>query len=141
MKKRFSTILYILLFIVIDQISKYFFYDKWFLWNSLLIEPAFNTWISRSLPVNRIIVIILTLIVIIAIFWWYHKNYIWRWWTILLVWWAIWNIIDRIFLWWVRDFIRTFRRFPIFNFADICICVWMGLVIIKWFFNDKIQKS
>lgn len=137
MKKRLSTATFIIIFILLDQISKYFFYDNAFLENTRLFEPSFNTGISRSLPVNIILVIVLTIIISVLILIWYKKSYIWKRATIFLIWWTLWNLIDRIFLWWVRDFILVFKRFPVFNLADTFICTWAALIIIKDLFLNK----
>lgn len=137
MKKRYSTIIFIVIFALLDQVSKYFFYDNSFLSNLPFFEPSFNTWISRSLPVNIIFVIILTIIISALILIWYKRSYIWKRATIFLIWWTIWNLIDRICLWGVRDFILAFNRFPIFNLADTFICTWAGLIIIKELFLSK----
>jgi lipoprotein signal peptidase len=134
MKKRLSTAIFIIIFTLLDQISKYFFYDNAFLENTRFFDPSFNTGISRSLPVNIILVIILTIIISTLIIIWYKKNYIWKRATIFLIWWTLGNLIDRIFLWWVRDFILVFKRFPVFNLADTFICTWAALIIIKELF-------
>lgn len=137
MKKRFSTAIFIIIFILLDQVSKYIFYDNAFLSNTQLFEPSFNTGISRSLPVNLILVIVLTIIISVLILIWYKKNYIWKRATIFLIWWTLGNLIDRIFLWWVRDFILVFKQFPVFNLADTFICTWAALIIIKELFFSK----
>lgn len=137
MKKRISTTIYMIIFILLDQISKYIFYNQKFLQNLQIFEPAFNTGISRSLPVNLILVIIITIIISVLILIWYKKNYIWKRATIFLIWWTLGNLIDRIFLWWVRDFILVFKRFPVFNLADTFICTWAALIIIKELFLNK----
>lgn len=141
MKKRLSTAIFIIIFILLDQVSKYFFYNNEFLANLSFFEPSFNTWISRSLPVNLILVIVLTIIITVLILIWYKKNYIWRRATIFLIWWTLGNLIDRIFLWWVRDFILVFNRFPVFNLADTFICTWAALIIIKELFLNNKKKS
>jgi len=137
MKKNISMILYIITIVLLDQFSKYFFYDKWFLSNINILEPAFNTGISRSLPVNLLVIIALTIVISTLLLIWYKKKYIWKRATIFLIWWTLWNLIDRLFLWWVRDFILIFKRFPIFNLADTFICTWALIVIIKELFLDK----
>jgi len=137
MKKNISMILYIVIIVLLDQFSKYFFYDKWFLSDINILEPAFNTGISRSLPVNLLVIIALTIIISTLLLIWYKKKYIWKRATIFLIWWTLWNLIDRLFLWWVRDFILIFKRFPIFNLADTFICTWALIVIIKELFLDK----
>ena len=141
MKKRLSTAIFIIVFVLLDQASKYFFYDNAFLENTQLFEPSFNTWISRSLPVNIILVIVLSIIISIWILIWYKKNYIWKRATIFLIWWTLGNLIDRIFLWWVRDFILVFKRFPIFNLADTFICTWVALIIIKEIFLSNKKNN
>jgi len=141
MKKRYSIIIFIIIFALLDQVSKYFFYDYAFLSNLPFFEPSFNTWISRSLPVNIIFVIILTIIISTLILIWYKRNYIWKRATIFLIWWTIWNLIDRICLWWVRDFILVFNRFPVFNLADTFICTWAALIIIKELFLNNKKKT
>jgi signal peptidase II len=61
---------------------------------------------------------------------------------------AIGNMIDRVVIGCVRDFIDatfvetlTGYAFPVFNFADICVCV--GVAILAYyilFIHDKIYK-
>ena len=135
MKKYTNTIIFATLLIVLDQISKYFFYDKGLFSDRWIIQSAFNTGISRSLAIPQLITVVLTLFIIGAVFYYYHKKQISKRATIFLIWWAIWNLIDRIFLWWVRDFILAFKRFPIFNLADIFINVWLVLIVLKEFFG------
>ena len=51
---------------------------------------------------------------------------------------AVGNLIDRIQLGYVRDFIDLdFMNFYIFNFADCAICVGAGLLILYAFINIK----
>ena len=51
---------------------------------------------------------------------------------------ALGNLIDRIFLGYVRDFIKLdFINFPIFNFADMCICVGVILLCVYFLFIDS----
>jgi lipoprotein signal peptidase len=135
MKKHTTTIIFSTLLIILDQISKYFFYDKNLLSNREIIQSAFNTGISRSLPIPKLVTIVLTFFIIGAVIYYYHKKQISKRATIFIVWWAIWNLIDRIFLWWVRDFILAFKRFPIFNLADIFINIWLVLIVLKEFFG------
>ena len=134
MKKYTNIIIFTTLLILLDQISKYFFYDKWLFSDRWIIQSAFNTGISRSLPIPQLITIILTIIIILAVIYYHHKKQISTRATIFIIWWAIWNLIDRIFLWWVRDFILAFKRFPIFNLADIFINIGLILIVLKEFF-------
>lgn len=50
---------------------------------------------------------------------------------------AIGNLIDRVLLNYVRDFLYfVLIDFPIFNFADILVVVGMGMLMIAMFFGD-----
>lgn len=139
MKKFIFPIIFIIVFVLLDQISKYFFFDMGFWSNLFFVQPAFNTGISWSLPVNVILVIVLTIVISVLILIWYKRNYIWKRAMIFLIWWTLWNLVDRICFSWVRDFIMMVSRFPVFNLADIFICIWVFLVIIKelFLFNGK----
>jgi len=120
-----------IMLIVIDQVSKHFFYDKLFLSERSIIQPAFNTGISRSIAIPQIITIIWTILILGILIYLCYKKQISKWATIFLIWWAIGNLIDRIFLWWVRDFILLFNRFPIFNLADVFISIGVILIVFK----------
>ena len=50
------------------------------------------------------------------------------------------NLIDRIALGYVVDYL-DFRVFPIFNLADICVCVGCGLLILYVLFIDGKQDG
>ncbi len=45
------------------------------------------------------------------------------------------NLIDRVRLGYVVDFF-DFRVFPVFNIADICVCIGCGLLILYLFYFD-----
>jgi lipoprotein signal peptidase len=120
-----------IILIAIDQVSKHFFYDKLFLSERSIIQPAFNTGISRSIAIPQIITIIWTILILGILIYLCYKKQISKWATIFLIWWAIGNLIDRIFLWWVRDFILLFNRFPIFNLADVFISIGVILIVFK----------
>ena len=53
------------------------------------------------------------------------------------------NMVDRIALGFVRDFLNfQFMDFPAFNFADVCICVGVVVFIIYFlFFYSKEDKN
>ena len=83
------------------------------------------------------ILIVTTVIILIAVFYIFYKipntpKYIWlRIVSILLVSGAIGNFIDRVFRQYVVDFIYfELINFPIFNVADIYVCVAAGLLIL-----------
>ena len=54
------------------------------------------------------------------------------------------NLIDRIRLGYVVDFIKTsilpFIDFPVYNFADICVTLGCVLLMIAVIFEDKIRE-
>lgn len=124
-----------IILIAIDQVSKHFFYDKLFLSERSIIQTAFNTGISRSIAIPQIITIIWTILILGILIYLCYKKQISKWATIFLIWWAIGNLIDRIFLWWVRDFILLFKRFPIFNLADVFINIGVVFVVLKELFG------
>jgi len=132
-KLRTSSVLTIL--IIIDQLSKHFFYDKLFLNDLSIIQPVFNAGISRSIPIPQVVVIVLTFLILWLLVYLYYKKQISKWSTIFLIWWAVSNLIDRVFLWWVRDFILLFKRFPIFNLADVFINTGVVLIVLKELFG------
>ena len=55
---------------------------------------------------------------------------------------ALGNLIDKIRLGYVIDFIHTlFMDFPVFNFADTIICIGAGLLSVHILFFDKEEKN
>ena len=57
---------------------------------------------------------------------------------------ALGNLIDRIRFGAVIDFLDfhlSWRHWPAFNFADICICVGVGLYLICWFIQNRRAKA
>ena len=83
------------------------------------------------------ILIVTTVLILAAVFYVFYKipntkKYIWlRIVSILLVSGAIGNFIDRVFRQYVVDFIYfELINFPIFNVADIYVCVAAGLLIL-----------
>ncbi len=127
---KFSAITLILL--LIDLISKYFFYNLKIGENLSRITPSFNMGIARSIPVPMIITIIISIITLIVLIVMFYRGHLSAIITSLLVSWTIWNIVDRIIFWWVRDFldIQIFN-FPIFNVADILLNIGLWLFIIQ----------
>lgn len=139
MPKFFKIMLSILILLALDLLTKYFFYTKKLL--PELFTPAFNTWVSRSLPVPHWIIYIIAGGAIIALTWLVIRKQIPRYIYVFFVAWTLGNLIDRIVLGGVRDFIATFDRFPIFNIADVLLNIAIILWISQEFFFTKKMHS
>jgi signal peptidase II len=130
-----------ILLLWLDLLSKHLFYNIQIIKNSTLITPSFNLGISRSIPAPMTIIIIISIIALI----WFVLLYI-RWYintiiTWFLIAWTLWNLIDRILLWWVRDFINILIfNFPIFNIADVLLNIWIIIIIYLELFAWKRNK-
>ena len=122
--KHFNLRISIIILVGIDMLSKYIFYNLKYLNDTLLIRPTFNTGISRSLPLPFILIILISIIGIWAFIRLFIKRKINRFTAALLIAGTAGNLIDR-FVWWgVRDFINiNIFNFPIFNLADIMLCI------------------
>ncbi len=135
----------IVISLLIDLFSKYysslFLHKKiHILWDYFYLKYVENYWIAFS--INIPFLKILTIILIIMIFYYYFKeekkkkNHIIDLSFWLILWWAIWNGIERIFNWKVIDFIWV-KYFAIFNFADIFISAWVLILLINILKNNK----
>ena len=126
--------MYIIWLVLLDQITKYLFYNQNFLNNFILFKyHTLNQWISWWLKIMPFDFLKLaTIIILWAIYWFYKKWYIDKIaFTLIFAWW-IWNLIDRFFLPWVRDFITIpFIHFPTFNVADMLVTFWAIWIIYK----------
>lgn len=136
------------IFIALDQITKIRYYKPDFTFNSDWITPSFNTGIAWSIPIPSMVVIWVSVVLLWGIIRyylseirslrtqkWYNSLLMLEYWSILLLSWAIGNLIDRVRLWWVRDFIDvspiiTFYDRPIFNLADVWIVIGVGLLFL-----------
>ena len=119
------------LLIFIDQISKYYFYDlKYMGWN-YFFTTTLNKWISWWISIFHLnILLLITPVILAMIVYLYYKKDI-NFYTFLFIFagW-VWNYIDRIFYFGVRDFI-DFHFFPIFNIADVFVSIWALLLLIN----------
>lgn len=135
----------IIIVLIIDIITKFLATDLFqknfpILWDYFYLKYVENYGIAFS--INIPFLKILTIILIIMIFYYYFKEEkkkknriidlaFW-----LILWWAIWNGIERIFNWKVIDFIWV-KYFAIFNFADIFISLWIFILVINILKNNK----
>lgn len=112
-----------------DLITKWIFYTQEYLSSVSFITPILNTWAWWSVPIPLPIIIGLSSILIVWLYFLVDKNNRFERSLLILVgWWALGNLIDRIVFWWVRDFIDLWFR-PVFNLADVAISVWSLLFI------------
>lgn len=120
----------------LDQWSKYLIREgilPLFSWEPYLaIELTHNTGIAFSLPLPIVVIIPLTLVVIGWLVWTlWHKPQPWilNLALALILAGAVGNLLDRVFLGAVTDFIAVWR-FPIFNLADAFIS--LGILCFLW---------
>jgi len=135
----------IIITVIIDLITKLvalnYLQDKIkIIWEYLFLQYYENTGIAFS--INIPFIKVLTIILIIWIFYYYFKEEksknsklidlsFW-----LILWWAIWNWIERVFNWKVIDFIGI-KYFSIFNMADIFISLWAIILLISILKDNK----
>ena len=131
MNKYVSLIITIITLVVVDQLSKYIFFDRALFSDFFLLEPFFNPGISRSLPFPYMLSIWVGFLAIWLFLYLFSARIIKYRESVFLIAGALGNTIDRIFFSWVRDFIFVGNRFPIFNTADILLTCGIILVIIS----------
>lgn len=92
---------------------------------------------------KKVFLILLTSIIIVGMFWYMVKipQTVWGKWAkiafVLTISGAIGNLIDRLTLGYVRDFLYFILiDFPIFNVADILVVVGVSLLMIVIFWGD-----
>jgi len=145
---------YIILFsgLTIDIVSKYIASNYLsgqinIIWNYVYLTFIENTWIAFSIQIPSLFLKIITISLIIWIFYYYkiEKKKILEktklldisFWLILA--WAIWNAIERVFNEKVVDFIWV-KYFAIFNLADSFITIWAIIYIYYEYINNKMKK-
>ena len=140
-KKRIIAILVCLLLIWIDQLTKYLFYNLE-IWNQIsILEPLLNDGISRWISVPMVVIFSVSVICIWLFIYLFHKKYLTVLDFTLLLAWTLWNLIDRILLGWVRDFL-SFWSFPVFNIADSFLTCGVAWICIKEIFHlQKKEKN
>ena len=129
--------------IFLDQLSKILTDHKTveFLGDFLRFESVHNIGAAYGIfagkTIGLIIVTSLVLIGLIVFNWFYKKKSILYCFSMGLIFGgAVGNLIDRIFLGYVRDFIRMNIFSFTFNFADACLCVGVALLAIHILFFD-----
>ena len=144
--------LIIIFWVILDLFSKNLAYKYLqdqvnILWDFLSLKYAENTWVAFSTQIPWLKYI--TIFLIIWIFYYYFlekkqnnsnkKLLDLIFWLILA--WAVWNWIERIFNWKVIDFICV-KYFSVFNLADAFISIWVFiyLLMLLWVFDHKKEK-
>ena len=129
--------------IIIDAISKILAQNFWD--TEIILIPNFlsllyvqNTGIAFSIPLTGIALKVITVILIFGIFWYYWKEEKWKkskvlnWSYSLIFAGALGNAWERIFIWYVTDFISV-EYFAVFNLADSYITLWAcGILWYYW---------
>jgi len=131
MRDKLISIFWIIVLVILDQVSKWLFYDLKFLNDFYFINWVLNKGISWGItffPYFFVVLLTLFFLVVIFYFWWNKKidNLVF----VLLFAWALGNLIDRIFLWGVRDFIDL-HFWPVFNLADVYLTIGVLTLIYK----------
>lgn len=147
------SIFLIVTLVIIDQITKIF--AAAYLPNTpegvsvvngvLSLYYVENTGISFSLLASKLVLIIVVTSIIIATLSYVllatpkEKKYLPFSVTLaVIIAGAVGNLIDRIIRGYVVDFIKVdFINFPIFNFADICVCLGLFVLVILIIFKYK----
>ena len=137
MKKHFRLVRLSALLLFVDQLSKYVFYNQKIFADRGFFRPVFNTWVSRSVQIPIVFTILIAAIALGVFLIAYQRKYFTAIVFAILLAWTLWNLIDRIALSWVRDFLWVWSRFPIFNLADIYLNIGVLLFIIPQLFAWK----
>lgn len=147
--------------ILIDQISKAFFENQLDLYQSIpVIEPVFHwtlaynygaafSFLANQGGWQKWFFAALALLVSLSLIWYLYQvarmAKILSLGLALILGGAIGNLIDRIQYGYVIDFIHIHYanvwHYPIFNVADIGICVGVGLVLVDTFFLEKKRQN
>ena len=132
--------------LAIDLVSKYFFYDKADSANVIAVIPYIinfkrlpdlNYGAAWGIMGGKQVFLIVLSFVFLAIFVVYYikeknKSWLMNITFAFLIAGCVGNLIDRLFLGGVRDFIQFafWQSFPTFNFADVFLCVGVVLFIV-----------
>ena len=114
------------LIVFLDQLTKFLFKDKHF----FIINYLKNYWAAFSLLQGQSLIFILTAILVIFLIFFYYNKVKYKIALLFILGGTIGNLIDRIFLGFVRDFIDL-KIWPVFNIAD-CFNV-VGVAILMYY--------
>ncbi|MDR0369131.1 MAG: signal peptidase II [Candidatus Peribacteria bacterium] len=141
MKKKLEIIILIILgLVILDQLSKYFFYDLKVFTGHFFFYPLFNTGISRGIPIPQPLIMLISFLCVIFFVYLYYKKYLTFWEISLFIAGTIGNLLDRCFLGGVRDFI-SLGNFPVFNLADVFLTSAVIILCIREFLHLQSKKK
>lgn len=130
--KTIKLLIAIILLLIIDMGSKYFFYDLHMGQGIYMFQPSFNVGIARSISLPMVFTIIMSIISLGIFCFMYVRKYINMSIAAVLIAGTLGNLIDRLWLGGVRDFINIqIFNFPIFNLADVFLNIGILLFIIQ----------
>ena len=115
--------------VFLDQLTKNLFYDHRRVDYAIFITPVFNHGITWWYLLPKPLIFTISCTAMCLFYRLYRKRSIRKVVYILLMAGTIGNLLDRIVLWWVRDFIDL-QFFPVFNLADIYLTVAMIITCI-----------
>lgn len=123
--------------VILDQLTKFIFQDKLYLYKGFGIEYITNTGAAFGfLSGSNLLLALISILVICFIFFYYKKvNSKDKLGLLLLFAGTIGNLVDRLLFGFVRDFI-AFPFWPNFNFADMYNTVGV-LILIFYSFKHK----
>ena len=143
-------------FLLIDQLIKWFIQSTFDINQSITVIPNFfHITYTRNIGAawsilagNTIILVMITFFALYYLYEFFLKNQTFTKYEMvtysLLIGGILGNLVDRIFFHSVVDYLDfTFfsYHFPIFNFADSCIVIGVGLLIIKILRGEKHGKN
>jgi signal peptidase II len=94
------------------------------------LEPLFNTGISRGIAMPQVITLIISLVCVLMFGYFFWKASLTTGEFSFFIAGTLGNLIDRIGLGGVRDFIAL-GNFPVFNLADIFLTIAVALLLIR----------
>jgi len=139
-KTIFLSLLLFIVLLALDILGKYVFYTIDCCSQLALFEKVFNTGISWGISLPSLLTIVISFVALGVFGRMYRRKYFG--WVVFafLVAGTLWNLIDRLFLGGVRDFIQI-GNFPVFNLADVWLNVWVGLFVLMeirtWFKHKR----
>ena len=153
--KKVQFFLLMIILIIIDQLSKFFILNnknelpKTIINNILDFNYCENRGIAfgigeGNVQLFSIITFIIIIVIMVFILKYYYKiNKISLMGITIMIAGGIGNLIDRIFRLYVVDFIDFSKlvKFPIFNFADICVVIGVIIIVISYLYINRGEQN